>query len=79
MIAVLDSHLILEAVIQVNLAPPEALQRVAALAEGPAASVVLSERGDSGSLPRHPGFRLLAAMNPAIGELVTAQCYILEP
>ena len=53
--------------LQVNLAPPEALQRVAALAEAPGASVTLAERGDAAPLPRHPTFRLLAAMNPATG------------
>jgi hypothetical protein len=51
----------------VNLAPPEALHRVAALAEAADASVILSERGDAQPLPRHPNFRLLAAMNPATG------------
>ena len=55
---------------QVNLAPPEALQRVAALAEAPSASVTLAERGDAAPLPRHPGFRLLAAMNPATGPRI---------
>jgi midasin (ATPase involved in ribosome maturation) len=53
--------------LQVNLAPPEALHRVAALAEAADASVILSERGDAQPLPRHPNFRLLAAMNPATG------------
>ncbi len=56
-----------ELLLQVNLAPPEALHRVAALAEAADASVILSERGDSQPLPRHPNFRLLAAMNPATG------------
>lgn len=50
-----------------NLAPPEALQRVAALAEAADSSVTLAERGDAAPLPRHPNFRLLAAMNPATG------------
>lgn len=56
-----------ESLLQVNLAPPEALHRVAALAEAADASVILSERGDAQPLPRHPNFRLLAAMNPATG------------
>eukprot|EP00884_Botryococcus_braunii_P010443 jgi/Botrbrau1/193/Bobra.0022s0173.1 len=51
-----------------NLAPPEVLDRVACLLEGEGTgggSLTLVERGDSAPLPRHSGFRLLAAMNPA--------------
>lgn len=45
--------------------PMQALERLAGLLESPTGSVVLTERGDDAPLPRHPGFRLLAAMNPA--------------
>ena len=43
----------------------QALERIAGLLEGSSGSIVLSERGDSSSIDRHPDFRLLAAMNPA--------------
>ncbi|GAB4814206.1 hypothetical protein N2152v2_001252 [Parachlorella kessleri] len=50
---------------EVNLAPPEALERIAGLLEGAQGSLVVTERGDASSIPRHPNFRLFAAMNPA--------------
>ncbi|KAG2499138.1 hypothetical protein HYH03_002721 [Edaphochlamys debaryana] len=67
---------------EINLAPPEVLERLAGLLEtagneaagssNPAVagasgggSVVLLERGDTVAVPRHPNFRLVAAMNPA--------------
>ena len=50
---------------EVNLAPAEALERLAGLLEGPDASLALTERGDVAQVPRHPEFRLFAAMNPA--------------
>ncbi len=54
---------------QINLAPPEALERLSGLLEAAGGgSLTLAERGDSAAVPRHPGFRLLAAMNPATGE-----------
>ena len=43
----------------------QALERVAGLLEGSSGSVTVAERGDLGGVPRHPNFRLLAAMNPA--------------
>lgn len=52
---------------EVNLAPPEALERVAGLLEGARGSITLAERGDTRAVPRHPDFRLMAAMNPATG------------
>ena len=55
--------------VQINLAPPEALERLSGLLEAAGGgSLTLAERGDSAAVPRHPGFRLLAAMNPATGE-----------
>lgn len=50
---------------EINLAPHEALQRLLGLLESEDGSVILSERGDSQSVPRHPGFQLIGAMNPA--------------
>jgi midasin len=75
---------------EINLAPPEVLERIAGILEAhaPAASaaagdssagplsdpaaaadastgLLLVERGDVCVVPRHPGFRLVAAMNPA--------------
>lgn len=43
----------------------QALERVAGLLEGSTGSVTIAERGDLVGVPRHPNFRLLAAMNPA--------------
>ena len=40
------------------------LQRLTPLLE-PGASLVLTEKGEAAPLPRHPEFRLFAAMNPA--------------
>ena len=48
---------------EVNLAPPDVLERLACLLDGGA--LLVSERGDSAPLVPHPDFRLLAAMNPA--------------
>ncbi|KAG1662050.1 hypothetical protein FOA52_005297, partial [Chlamydomonas sp. UWO 241] len=51
---------------EINLAPSEVLERIAGILEGGAAgSVTLVERGDTMQVPRHPNFRLVAAMNPA--------------
>ncbi|GFR41368.1 hypothetical protein Agub_g2051, partial [Astrephomene gubernaculifera] len=58
---------------EINLAPAEVLERLAGLLEtagGDSAaatggSVTLLERGDTVAVPRHPNFRLVAAMNPA--------------
>ena len=62
---------------EVNLAPPEVLERVAGVLEAASApppadgaapapsGLLLVERGDAAAVPRHPGFRLVAAMNPA--------------
>lgn len=51
---------------EMNLAPAEALERIAGLLErGGAGSLVIAERGDAHGVPRHPSFRLFGAMNPA--------------
>ena len=41
------------------------MERIAGLLEGSSGSVTIAERGDLVGVPRHPNFRLLAAMNPA--------------
>ncbi|KAA0146729.1 hypothetical protein FNF29_07850 [Cafeteria roenbergensis] len=50
---------------EANLAPADVLNRILPLLEGRDSSLTLVERGDSTALPRHPAFRLFAAMNPA--------------
>lgn len=50
---------------EINLASAETLQCLSGLLEGGSGSLAALERGDSSSIPRHPDFRLLAAMNPA--------------
>ncbi|PQP97334.1 hypothetical protein Pyn_09066 [Prunus yedoensis var. nudiflora] len=50
---------------EVNLAPPETLQRVISVLEGEHGSLCLAERGDIHYIDRHPSFRLFACMNPA--------------
>ncbi|RVW52071.1 Midasin [Vitis vinifera] len=50
---------------EVNLAPPETLQRVIGVLEDVNGSLCLAERGDASYIPRHPNFRLFACMNPA--------------
>ena len=45
--------------------PAQALERLGGLLESQGGSVTLQERGDVQSVPRAPGFRLFAAMNPA--------------
>ncbi|XP_022715201.1 midasin isoform X4 [Durio zibethinus] len=50
---------------EVNLAPPEILQRVIGVLEGENGSLCLAERGDVSNINRHPNFRVFACMNPA--------------
>ncbi|XP_030490703.2 midasin isoform X2 [Cannabis sativa] len=50
---------------EVNLAPPETLQRVVGVLDGDSGSLCLTERGDISCVRRHPNFRLFACMNPA--------------
>lgn len=50
---------------EVNLAPPETLQRVIGVLEEENGSLCLAERGDVEYIYRHPNFRIFACMNPA--------------
>ncbi|KAK2975328.1 hypothetical protein RJ640_013841 [Escallonia rubra] len=50
---------------EVNLAPPETLQRVIGVLEEESGSLCLAERGDVEYIHRHPNFRIFACMNPA--------------
>lgn len=50
---------------EINLASSEILQRLLGLLDDRDGSLTLTERGDAVPVPRHPDFRLLAAMNPA--------------
>nr|XP_011467404.1 PREDICTED: midasin isoform X1 [Fragaria vesca subsp. vesca] len=50
---------------EVNLAPPETLQRIMGVLEGEHGSLCLAERGDISYIERHPNFRVFACMNPA--------------
>ncbi|KAI3759776.1 hypothetical protein L6452_07827 [Arctium lappa] len=50
---------------EVNLAPPETLQRVIGVLEDEGGSLCLAERGDVDYISRHPNFRIFACMNPA--------------
>ncbi|KAK2996619.1 hypothetical protein RJ639_026430, partial [Escallonia herrerae] len=50
---------------EVNLAPPETLQRVIGVLEEESGSLCLAERGDIEYIHRHPNFRIFACMNPA--------------
>lgn len=50
---------------EINLASSEILQRLLGLLDDRAGSLTLTERGDAVPVPRHPEFRLFAAMNPA--------------
>lgn len=50
---------------EVNLASPEMLESLGGLLQDPRGSLLLVERGDSDPIPRDPGFRIFACMNPA--------------
>ncbi|KAK9131363.1 hypothetical protein Sjap_011850 [Stephania japonica] len=50
---------------EVNLAPPDTLQRIKGVLEGEHGSICLAERGDINYIYRHPNFRIFACMNPA--------------
>ena len=43
----------------------QVLERIMGLLESSDGSLVLLEKGDVKAIPRHPNFRLIAAMNPA--------------
>jgi len=50
---------------EINLASSETLQRLFGLIDGTSGTVTITERGDTTEVPRHPDFRIFAAMNPA--------------
>ncbi|KAJ0981578.1 hypothetical protein J5N97_009833 [Dioscorea zingiberensis] len=50
---------------EVNLAPPEMLQRIIGVLDGERGTICLTERGDVDCIERHPNFRIFACMNPA--------------
>ncbi|KAF8711008.1 ATPase, partial [Rhizoctonia solani] len=50
---------------EVNLASSETLECISSILQGPHGSVTLTEAGQLDPVPRHPGFRLFACMNPA--------------
>uniref|UniRef100_A0ACD5ZCK1 Uncharacterized protein n=1 Tax=Avena sativa TaxID=4498 RepID=A0ACD5ZCK1_AVESA len=50
---------------EVNLAPPETLQRIGAVLDGEKGTLCLAERGDVDYIERHPRFHMFACMNPA--------------
>ncbi|KAL1318551.1 hypothetical protein AAHE18_15G213600 [Arachis hypogaea] len=50
---------------ELNLAPPETLQRIIGVLEGENGALCLAERGDVDYVNRHPKFRIFACMNPA--------------
>jgi midasin len=49
---------------EINLAPSEALEKLFAVLDSSVGTFSLTERGDTETIERHPGFRLFAAMNP---------------
>ncbi|KAG6496185.1 hypothetical protein ZIOFF_044033 [Zingiber officinale] len=50
---------------EINLAPPETLQRITGVLDSEKGTLCLAERGDIDYIDRHPSFRLFACMNPA--------------
>ena len=50
---------------EINLAPPEVLERITSVMENETGSITVMERGDVRSVHRHSNFRLFGAMNPA--------------
>jgi len=50
---------------EINLASSETLQRLCGLLDSNNGSLILTERGDTHPVKRHPGFRIFGAMNPA--------------
>eukprot|EP00892_Ulva_mutabilis_P006638 jgi/Ulvmu1/4346/UM002_0070.1 len=49
---------------EINLAPPQVLERIMGLLETSSGTLVLPDL-EQGTIQRHPGFQLFAAMNPA--------------
>lgn len=69
---------------EINLASAETLQCLSSLLESDG-TVTIYEKTDSKPIPRHPNFRLMAAMNPAtdVGKKDLApgirnRCYLLN-
>lgn len=50
---------------EINMASQETLQAISSLFDGSKSSIMLSDRGDDREIPRHPGFRVFACMNPS--------------
>eukprot|EP00958_Prasinococcus_capsulatus_P008905 scaffold874_cov380-Prasinococcus_capsulatus_cf.AAC.29 len=50
---------------EINLAPPDTLERLSGLVESASSSINLVEKGDVENVARHPNFRLFGCMNPA--------------
>jgi midasin (ATPase involved in ribosome maturation) len=50
---------------EINLASTETLECLSSLLQSASGSILLTERGDSVPIKRHPNFRLFACMNPA--------------
>jgi MoxR-like ATPase len=61
--ALKDGHWVL--LDEINLAPPETLERLSGLLDGENGSICLTERGDTKAIKRHHNFRLFGCMNPA--------------
>ena len=53
---------------EINLASSETIQRLCGLLDSPEGSIAITEKGDVDFVPRHPNFRIFAAMNPAIDK-----------
>lgn len=50
---------------EINLAPPEIMQRVLGVLDGENGSLCLAEKGDAENIKRHSNFRVFGCMNPA--------------
>ncbi|KAJ9076840.1 AAA ATPase midasin [Entomophthora muscae] len=50
---------------EINLATTETLECLSGLLQDKQGSLLLTEKGDSEEIPRHPNFRVFACMNPA--------------
>ena len=50
---------------EINLASPDTLQRLCSILDNAEGTLSLTEKGEVKLVPRHPNFRIFAAMNPA--------------
>jgi len=50
---------------EINLASSETLESLSGLLQGAEGSIILTERGDTHPIKRHPNFRIFGCMNPA--------------